>query len=117
MSTPATLSTSNAAWTISMPAGVHISQRVVQRVRVAVEGLGAGWIRDQRVGLGEAPDERVIPAGAVEVQAQRLFVILAREAFRCQGAEGAAGVAVRMVILCWLWITPAWLTMVAVEPR
>ena len=50
-----------------MPAGVGEPQRVVQRVRVAVEGLGAGWIRDQRVGLGEAANERIVPAGAVEV--------------------------------------------------
>ena len=41
-----------------MPAGVGEPQRVVQRVRVAVEGLGAGRIRDQRVGLGEAGDGR-----------------------------------------------------------
>jgi len=83
----------------AMPAGVHISQRVVQRVRVAVEGLGAARARNQRIGLGEATDERVIPAGAVEVKPQRLLVILAGETFGCQGAEGAAGVAVRMVIL------------------
>ena len=80
-----------------MPAGVHIPQRIVQRIRVAVEGLGRGRVGDEGVGLGEAAEQRVVPAGAVEIEPQRLLVILPGKAFGCQGAErAAAGVAAEM---------------------
>jgi len=39
--------------------------------------------------LSKAPEQRVIPAGVVEVQSQDCFVILAREAPGGQVAEGA----------------------------
>ena len=73
-----------------MPAGVGIPQRIVQRIRVAVEGLGRGRVGDEGVGLGEAPEQRVVPAGAVEIEPQRLLVILPGVALGCQGAERAA---------------------------
>ncbi len=71
---------------IGVPAGVGIPQRIVQRIRVAVEGLGRGRVGDDGIGLGEAPEQRVVPAGAVEIEPQRLFVILPGETFGCQGA-------------------------------
>ena len=50
-------------------------------------------IRDDGVGLDEAGEQRVIPAGVVKVQAQRGLVILAGEApgrnsTRCRGTAG-----------------------------
>ena len=85
---------------IPMPAGVRIPQRIVQRVRVAVEGLGRGRVGDEGVGLGEAAEQRVVPAGAVEIEPQRLLVILTGVAFGCQGAERAAAVvAIGQIIL------------------
>ena len=83
-----------------MPAGVRKPQRIVQRIRVAVEGLGRGRVGDEGVGLGEAPEQRVVPAGAVEIEPQRRLVILPGEAFGCQGAERAAAIkSVGQIIL------------------
>ncbi len=75
-----------------MPARVRIPQRIVQRVRVAVEGLRRGRVGDDRIRLGEAPEQRVVPAGAVEIEPQRDLVILPGEALGCQGAERAVPV-------------------------
>ena len=66
-----------------MPAGVGETQRIVQGISVAVEGLGIARGGDNRIRLREAAEQRVIPSCIVKVQAQRDLVILAREAFGC----------------------------------
>ena len=53
-----------------MPAGVHIPQRIIAGVAVPVQALGIARVGDDGVGLGEAPERRVIVSGVVKVQAK-----------------------------------------------
>ena len=76
-----------------MPAGVRKPQRIVQRIRVAVEGLGRGRVGDDGVRLGEAAEQRIVPAGAVTSPAGG------------GGREGAAPTPPRDTARCSAWLS------------
>ena len=67
-----------AAWIICvivsfhkfMPAGVHISQRIIACIAVPVQALGVARVGHDGVGLGEAGEGGVIVSGVVKVQAK-----------------------------------------------
>ncbi len=67
-----TLSLARIIFTLthSMPAGVHIPQRIIAGVAVPVQTLRVARVGDDGVGLDEAPERGVIVSGVVKVQAK-----------------------------------------------
>ena len=53
-----------------MPTRIFMHQRVIPGITEAVQLLGVARLRQDRIRLGKAPQRRVVPAGAVEVQTQ-----------------------------------------------
>ena len=69
---------------------VIVQNRVVSSVSVAIEELGVGGIRHNRIRADEPPQRRVVPAGVIVVQPRPLLPPLPGEA--AVGGQRAVGV-------------------------